>query len=124
MAIGKGLTVTVKINGTDATEYADDDQGDNNPNTVVKYIEAISGQPFAVHVKGSEPNSMQWDAYSCCINIDGERAVGFYLSRDQILARRHSYRDGSPVVFMGQKQVRPWLFAAINEGSIPRNQPP
>lgn len=49
MVLEKAIKVEVLVNGSAAQEYNGDDDESNGPNTVTKYIEALSGAEFEVH---------------------------------------------------------------------------
>ena len=72
MAILKKLQVSVAVNDKDLPEY-DDDEAEQLPNTVTKYVEAVSGATFQVHVS-SEKKSARYGGTSLSfkVELDGE----------------------------------------------------
>ncbi|KAL9110510.1 MAG: hypothetical protein Q9227_004868 [Pyrenula ochraceoflavens] len=74
MAILANVEVKIWVNGRTAREYRDEDIADNShPNTISRYIEGISGAPFAIDIryfkrfKFGEANYLH-----CDISCDGE----------------------------------------------------
>ena len=70
----KGIEVTVQVAGVDLKEYEDEDESSyEDPKTVSKYIEAVSGAKFAVKVRVPKTYKMKGNAVSFHISADGVR---------------------------------------------------
>jgi len=79
-----GLEVEVVVNGQPLKEYTDTFVDEDQPKTVVKYIEAVSGANFEIRCRFTSPYPHQEVVNGVEVRLDGERA-GFILIRKSCL---------------------------------------
>jgi hypothetical protein len=109
-----GIDVKVTVRGQPLQEYDDDDSP--APKTYTKYIEARSGEEFAISAAFTNPFPDQYDI-AMHLNIDGVKMATWYRKRDKLfhkaLAKNciHFQQDGE---WMKQK----FCFAALDIGKL------
>lgn len=76
-----GLTVSLRVNGTDLQEYDDDADQLYIPSHGIKYVEATPGANFQVHVHA---RGLRWpkphDSVECAVYLDGKWVAGKVLN--------------------------------------------
>lgn len=123
MAILKNYTVKMLVDGKSLQEYEGDGEIENeNPNTVIKYVEATSNARFIIDVSVHNISGRMADAVSFCSFLDGT-----FVS-NRILEKNKSGRDlwesvskieGSRgVSAKGDFELRPFIFSAIKIGQF------
>ena len=66
-----GVVIEIIVKGTALKEY-EDDELDEDERTVTRYIEAVSGQEFAVRIKRLPNCEFKGDCISFTITADGQ----------------------------------------------------
>lgn len=83
MAILKDLTANVLVNDQPCWEYDRDPECGWGSTKITRYIEAISGVQYKIHINASPSFEFPTGCLAFCVLLDGYRVSG------QILARRH-----------------------------------
>ena len=71
MAILKDIKVAIVVNGQELREYDDEDAGDDDQNSVSKYVEATSGAEFQIATSAPMWYEFASDAVVMTIYVDG-----------------------------------------------------
>lgn len=119
MAILGKITVEVLVDGKALQEYEDDDMENENPKSVVKYIEATSGAAFAIQVSVSEPYKIDSDSLTFQIFLDGNHS-----QTPLMIKAKHGRKDRSwkrtiaGVTRNGRNdaELKPFMFSDITRG--------
>ena len=83
MAILKELTANVLVNDRPCREYDRYPECGRGSTRITKYIEAISGIEYKIHINASPSFELPTGCLAFCVLLDGYRVSG------QTLARRH-----------------------------------
>ena len=118
MAIIGKMEVEVLVGGAALHEYEDNEMDNEDPNLVVRYIEANSGAPFSI--KNYVPGSYELtsDAVSFHIVLDGKWTTG------RLLRKVNSSKEGSwETIVAGINKngfhngsLRPFIFSEVARG--------
>lgn len=87
MAILKGLTVSIEVNGKSLHEYRDHDVQEVLLDSISKYIESASGAAFAIRVSVPQDFSFTSDALGVFLYLDGS-----YIESGIFEKGSHDYR--------------------------------
>lgn len=108
-----GIEVTVVSGGNTIKEYVDEETEDES-NKVTRYIKAISGQNFEVHIKVAKDFEVKGDDLAFRIYMDGRWVAGPLISKKTIsegCGRRVSQgrqSDGSKYCFSTLETGAEW----------------
>lgn len=117
MAILNGIKVAIVINGQELKEYDDEDVGNDDQNSVSKYIEATSDTEFEIMT------SARWyqftsDAVQMDIYVDGA-----YIQNGLMLEELAGWTRSWQCIFKGatrfdgnQWEIKPFKFVEITAG--------
>ena len=81
MAILKGITVTIEVNGISVKEHRDHDDQEIRLNYISKQIESVSGAAFAIRVFIPKTFLFTSDAVGVYVHLDGTYAEGGIFER-------------------------------------------
>ncbi|EME38589.1 hypothetical protein DOTSEDRAFT_29615 [Dothistroma septosporum NZE10] len=96
-----GVEVTVVAGGTALEEYIDKDT-EEKPRTITRYVEAVSGQHFEVHINVAQGTKIKGDDLRFDIYMDGTRVDGPILSKSDI-RQGSAHKISAERVFSGDK---------------------
>lgn len=98
MAILDGATVKVRVNGKYAREFDDDEElDDGHPNTITKYVEAVSGAPFAFDVEVSGVDVGPEECLAVYVFLDGTMGAGRIIASRKLNAINRTTLSGRHV---------------------------
>ncbi|KAF4541096.1 uncharacterized protein LTHEOB_8898 [Lasiodiplodia theobromae] len=83
-----GVQAHVKVNGKQVKEYADSSEC-HEDDSMVRYIEAVSGARFTIHCKVWHPYDLQGQDIRARVWVDGKRIKGCVITHDE-----HEERQG------------------------------
>ena len=114
-----GLVVGVDVGGQNLPEYNDDGDVDDTPaNTIVKYVEAVSGAEFGVHVRFDTPAfRFAQDSISMAVYVDGQSGSGSetWLSREDLAwGGRRVIKGAIHKTVTGGYEKRPMFFSELS----------
>lgn len=82
MTSKKAIEVKVLVNGTAAQEYNDDDEENNEPNIVTRFIEALSGLEFEVQYELKPSFRFPSQHLGFNVSIDGKALASQVISKE------------------------------------------
>lgn len=109
-----GVEVAITVNGQDLREYIDPDL-DEDDRTTTRYIEAASGQAFAIQTK--VPKGFKFVANSLVfrMHIDGRWVSGPLVSKETCrFAAGHTIIEGKRV---SDTQLQKFQFGSLETGT-------
>ena len=118
MAILKDIKVAIMINGQELKEYNDEDVGNDEENSVSKYVEAISEAKFEIITSASRWYQFTSDAVQMDIYMDGAYADACLL-RKKDASRVHAWKcrlNGARRFDGNRWEVKPFKFREITAG--------
>ena len=71
MPVFKSIDVHVTINSQKLPEFDDDNEESPPPNTVTKYIEAVTGAEFKIEVRSEEKDIAKREGIRYSVSLDG-----------------------------------------------------
>lgn len=77
-----GLTVKLRVNGNDLTEYDQGDQDGGEPNTSVCYVEAVPGANFSIELRAQQRFPYRSYYIRSAVKLDGVAAQSTIYSPD------------------------------------------
>ncbi|KAI9714410.1 MAG: hypothetical protein M1820_000371 [Bogoriella megaspora] len=112
----RGVTVQVHMGGQSCTEYADDDDSSHQhetQNRVSKYIEAKSGQQFAIRIDVDK--AYEYTVQPLCVRlfIDGSKMASSILTPELLLNRPCTVFTGATFQESEGMKLRPFIFSAL-----------
>ena len=110
-----GLRVNIVVNGKELQEYDDDEDEAAKPNTVTKYVEAISNATFEIrcYISSLFPHSTHDIKVS--VYLDGNPIEGAILLQDKIFRPFHTL-SGACTSEGGRWFERKFCFSEICTG--------
>jgi len=117
MVLKKVIEVKVLVNGSAAQEYDGDDDESNGPNTVTKYIEALSGAEFEVHYEAKPSFRFPCQHLEFNISIDGKVLDNRIISKerpDGSTPSRKGSLTGIKTSHGETRSIRKFRFSDIN----------
>jgi hypothetical protein len=108
-----GLTAEVIVDGYPLQEYDNDE--DDKPSTITKYIEASSGKDFALRFRFSPPFSIQYGV-EIGVSIDGERARLLTYQPKSLYKPEGHWKMGVSCQRNGEWFRQNYRFTALNIG--------
>ena len=118
MAILKDIKVAIMINGQELKEYDDEDVGNDDENSVSKYVEATSDAEFKIMTSAPRWYQFTSDAVRMNIYMDGAYVDACLMLKDeanQFYAWRH-YLNGARRFDGNRWEVKPFNFREITAG--------
>lgn len=125
MAIIKDIEVTIQVDGTNLTEYknenevSDDTQQQTESSQMSNYVESTSGAPFKIKFAVPLFFKMYWDCLAFDIVIDrvpARRRLCFRDHKEKAHGVWENVLDGAKSVEDGVKFLHPFLFKDIQTG--------
>lgn len=117
MAILKHLRAFIAIKGQRQKEYAFDDEENEYPDLMSKYIECKTGAPFTIQVEFISSTKFKSDAIQLDIYFDGHMVCRMVVEKTR-LAKTGGYCEKINGVHrkVGDRwQYRPFLFNEISQ---------
>lgn len=121
----EGLACSLRENGQDMQEYEDDGDHLYIPSTGRKYVEARSGQNFAVHLHTRKYVLNSPDPADCInarISLDGKFAIGKILSINEHPLDYDVNVEGVGENRGGRYYMREFAFADLATGRLPSDR--
>lgn len=120
MAILKDIEVAIMINGQELREYDDEDVGNDDQNSLSKYVEATSDAEFKIISSAPRWYQFTSDAVRMEIYMDGASADNCLLLKedaDRINAWQCDF-DGATRFDGSRWEVKPFKFREITAGML------
>jgi hypothetical protein len=76
-----GLTVAFAVEGSVVKEYDDDQPA--TPNTVTRYVEAVSDATFAIKYRLTDPFPIEYGV-KIEVRLDGQKVSSWIITKDKI----------------------------------------
>lgn len=114
MAILKGLKAEVIVNGVPVQEYVDDEE-ENPPKTIIKYIEATSGAQFGVRFSFTDDFRPRHDVV-VSVYVDGKYGDANVIEAYKLPSRYDREIFGSREKVNGRYYQRDFCFAQLTIG--------
>lgn len=89
-----GVDVCIKVDGQALREYEDNDTEDED-RTVMRYIEAVSGQVFELQIEVKQNFKFFGDVLSFDVHVDGSEKLDGPPGKERQMRRRRLYKDQS-----------------------------
>ena len=105
-----GVQVTVTVGGNDLKEYRDAEL-EEEPRTTTCYIEAASGQTFAVSIAAEDTVKFSDDALCFHVSVDGQMMSGHLIFKHSLQYSVTSEGRKGP-----DGQLRKYRFASLEIG--------
>lgn len=106
----RGVNVTITVRGNDLKEYRDAEL-EEDPRTTTRYIEAVSGQDFAVSIVAKDTVIFRDDALCFDVSVDGQLMSGHLILKNSlqytVISEGRTGPDG---------QLRKYRFASLEIG--------
>ena len=118
MAILKDIKVAIKINGRELKEYDDEDVGNDDENSVSKYVEATSDAEFKIISSAPRRYQFTSDAVQMDIFMDGAYVDNWLILKEDS-SRFHAWRCSlyGPRRSVGNRwEIKPFKFREITSG--------
>lgn len=112
------IEVQIVCNGIPLKEYDDDDNDESaEPNTVTKYVEAISGAEFQIQHDIMAPWPRHEILFTCI--IDKQNIRGALIRKHHYYGRSYRYiKDGVESYNRGQWSTQRFQFAELSVGKL------
>jgi hypothetical protein len=110
-----GISVTVCVEGKPLKEYSDDAITDED-GTVIRYIEAVTGKNFEVHLGVEKGTNITRSHIGCHVRVDGS-FVGYPL----ILKSNFSKANFNKIIdgrYVDADTVQKLSFATLDTGNL------
>ena len=120
MAILKDIKVTIIVNGQELKEYDDEDVGNDDQNSVSKYVEATSDAEFKIITSAPRWYQLTSDAVRMDICLDGVYVDNRLLLKDDA-DRINAWQrdiDGAKRFDGSRWEVKPFKFCEITAGML------
>lgn len=109
-----GVEVTIVCDGEPIKEHTDEDL-EEEPRTVIRYVEAKSDQNFGVSIKVKQGTTFLGETLAFEIKVDGGFIVHPTVSKPNCLRRDYiAIREGQP---LPNGKVRPFQFTSLETGT-------
>lgn len=105
-----GVKVTVAVDGTDLTEYRDEDL-EEEEGTTTRFIEAKTGQTFEVRITVDRGFHFAGDTLACYVSLDGQWVHTPLIGQDS--CRFQSHCRTSSGALTGDGMLRKYQFAEL-----------
>jgi hypothetical protein len=110
-----GIKVQIVVNGAPLQEYDDDDDESATPNTVTKYVEAVSGAEFQIQHDITQP----WPQHEMLLEciVDQHKVVGAVLNKGNYRGSSYRYvKEGAISYKEGHQFIQRFRFAQLSIG--------
>ncbi|TKA68034.1 hypothetical protein B0A55_08372 [Friedmanniomyces simplex] len=110
-----GIDISIKVAGQALTEHEDHDE-EQPDRTATRYIEAVSGQVFEIHITAQKGFRSGGDALSFYIHVDGSKPIDAPLVRNTacIIGTHTHTSQGSR---QNAREVKRYRFATLGTAS-------
>ena len=118
MAILKEIEVAIVVNGQELKEYDDEDAGNDDQNSVSKYVEATSGAEFQIVTSAPIWFEFSSDAVMMKIYLDGAYVENVLFQKEEAGRTKAWQRtvDGARRFNGNRWVVKPFKFVEITAG--------
>lgn len=108
----------MKVNGKQVKEYADSSEC-HEDDSMVRYIEAVSGARFTIHCKVWHPYDLQGQDIRARVWVDGKRIKGCVITHDEHEERQGEMNVKGVKSFKdGKGTIAPMAFSELDIGKF------
>lgn len=121
MAILRNFTANILVNGQALQEYEGDGEMENeNPDMVVKYIQATSNARFTINISVRDMSRSTADGVTFCLSLDGTYVDSTILTsvdpKQDLWGEESNWNGIDSVSSRGGWELIPFMFSEIKTG--------